>query len=144
MNNMQEEIVKILIKRGKELLNQPYRKIEFSRNPEADDLLNDINNFPHAFVLACIMDRQIKAERAWLIPYEISKEIGGFKFSRLLEIEQNQFRKIFNRKNLHRFNDTMAEYFYLAIQKIHRDYNDDVSNIWKGEPKKVQQWLRDF
>jgi len=93
--------------------------------------------FP-AFVLACIMDRQIKAERAWLIPYEISKEIGGFEFSRLLKIDQNEFREIFRRKSLHRFNDTMAENFYLGIQKIHRDYNDDTSNIWKGKPREVQ------
>lgn len=103
------------------------RKIEFTGNPKVDNLLNDIKNFPHAFVLACIMDRQIKAERAWLIPYEISKEIGGLKFSRLLKIDQSEFREIFRRKNLHRFNDTMAEYFHLGIQKIHRDYNDDAS-----------------
>jgi len=73
--------------------------------------------FP-AFVLACIMDRQIKAERAWLIPYEISKEIGGFEFSRLLKIDQNEFREIFRRKSLHRFNDTMAENFYLGFRKF--------------------------
>ncbi|MDL1957683.1 MAG: hypothetical protein LWW95_11665 [Candidatus Desulfofervidus auxilii] len=57
MNSMQEKIVRILIEKGKELLNQPYKKIEFTGNPEADALLNDIKNFPHAFVLACIMDR---------------------------------------------------------------------------------------
>ena len=28
----------------------------------------------------------------------------------------------------------MSEYFYLAIQKIHQDYNDDASNIWKDCP----------
>ena len=118
MNNMQEKIVEILIKRGKELLNQPYRKIEFTGNPEADDLLNDIKNFPHAFVLACIMDRQIKAERAWLIPYEISKEIGGFEFSRLLKIDQNEFREIFRRKNLHRFNIPWQSIFILEFRKF--------------------------
>jgi len=135
MNNRQERIVEILIKRGKELLKQPYRKVEFAGNPEADNLLNDIKTFPHAFVLACIMDRQMKAERAWLIPYEISKEIGGFEFSRLLKISRDRFKEIFNRKSLHRFNDTMAENFYLGIQKIHKDYNDDASNIWKGKPR---------
>jgi len=135
MDNKQEKIVEILIKRGKELLNQPYRKITFTGNPEADDLLNDIKNFPHAFLLACIMDRQMKAERAWLIPYKIFKEIGGFEFSRLLRISQKRFKEIFNRKSLHRFNDKMAENFYLGIQKIHIDYHDDASNIWKGTPK---------
>jgi len=28
----------------------------------------------------------------------------------------------------------MGENFYLAIQKIHNDYRDDASNIWKGNP----------
>jgi len=133
--NEQDKIVKILIKKGKELLKQPYTNIKFIGNLEADDLLNDIKNFPHAFVLACIMDRQIKAESAWLIPYEISKEIGGFEFSRLTKISQDRFKEIFNRKSLHRFNNTMAENFYLGIQKIHKDYNDDAANIWKGKPR---------
>ncbi len=135
LNNTQEKIVEILIKRGKELLKKPYKKIEFTRNSDADNLLNDIKNFPHAFVLACIMDRQIKAERAWLIPYGISKQIGGFDFSNLLQLSLRKVKEIFKKKNLHRFNDTMAEYFYYGIQKIRKDYNDDVSNIWKGHPK---------
>lgn len=131
----QEKIVKILIRKGKELFNQPYKKIEFTKNPEADNLLNNLKEYPHAFVLACIMDRQIKAEKAWLIPYKISKEIGTFKFSKLLSLKLSEIKKIFKRKNLHRFNEVMAENFYFAIQKIHKDYNDDASNIWKDRPK---------
>jgi len=69
MNNMQKQIVEILVKKGSELLNQPYKKIEFTQNPNADDLLNNIKEFPHAFVLACIMDRQMKSEKALSIPY---------------------------------------------------------------------------
>lgn len=41
----------------------------------------------------------------------------------------------FKRKNLHRFNDLISKYFYSAIRKIHNDYNDDASNIWKYNPK---------
>ena len=36
---------------------------------------------------------------------------------------------------MHRFNDEMAKNFCSAIQKIHKDYNNDASNIWKGNPK---------
>jgi endonuclease III len=133
-NNNREKIVKILIQKGEKLFKQPYKKIEFTKNPEADDLLNDLENHPHAFVLACIMDRQIKAERAWLIPYEISKEIEGFDFKRLLELHQSYIEKIFTKKKLHRFNDVMSKNFYLGIQKIHKDYKDDASNIWKNKP----------
>ncbi len=130
-----KKVVKILIQKGKELFNQPYKKVEFTKNQEADKLLNNLRKYPHAFVLACVMDRQIKAERAWLIPYKISKEIGGFEFSKLLSLNLKNIKKIFNKKSLHRFNDIMAKNFYLAIQKIHLDYNDNASNIWKNKPK---------
>lgn len=131
-----QQISDILIKRGQELLAQPYQKIEFSGNSRADDLLNDLKNYPHAFVLACIMDRQIKAEKAWLIPYEISKELGGFEFSKLLlSLDLDKVESIFKRKSLHRFNDIMAHNFYLAILRIHERYDDDASNIWGGNPK---------
>ncbi|CAD6493626.1 MAG: Endonuclease III [Candidatus Argoarchaeum ethanivorans] len=135
MEVKQEQIVEILIERGKELIEQPYTKIEFTGNTDADDLLNDIENFPHAFVLACIMDRQMKAEKAWLIPYEISKEIGGFEFSNLLKLNLDYLKETFRSKSLHRFNDTMAENFYFGIQKIHKNYNNDASDIWKDRPR---------
>lgn len=126
---MQEKIVEILIKRGNELLKQPYKKIDFTKNPEADDLLNNLEEFPHAFVLAYVMDRQMRAEKAWLIPYKIFEEIDSFEFPKLLELTLEQIKEIFKRKNLHRFNDIMAENFYLAIQKIHKQYDNDAFNI---------------
>ena len=135
MNRNQEQVVKKLVEKGWELLNRPYKKIEFTKNPDADDLLNNIKDFPHAFVLACIMDRQMKSEKALLIPYEVSQEIGGFEFSRLLRLEEEDLKEIFQRKNLHRFDDVMAKNFYLGIQKIHEDYKDDASNIWEGRPR---------
>jgi len=130
-----EKIVKILIQRGKELFNQPYKKVLITKNSKADDLLNNLKEYPHAFVLGCVMDRQMKAENAWLIPYKISKEIGGFKFKKLLTLKSGVIKGIFKRRNLHRFNDIMAKNFYSAIQKIHKDYKNDASNIWKNKPR---------
>ena len=127
-----EKIIKILKEKGNEILNKPPENIEFTKNEEADKLLNNLKDFPHAFVLACIMDRQIKAERAWLIPYEVSKEIKGFKISQLRTISPEEIIEIFEKKSLHRFNKIMGENFYLAIQKIHNDYLDDASNIWRN------------
>jgi uncharacterized HhH-GPD family protein len=129
-----EKIVKILIEKGKKLFNQPYKEILFTKNPEADELLNDLKNYPHAFVLGCLMDRQMKAENAWLIPYKFAKEIGGFQFKKLLSLKFKTIKDIFKRRHLHRFNDQMAEIFYSAIQKIHKDYANDASRIWSGEP----------
>lgn len=129
-----KQILNVLIERGNKRLSQPRQKVEFTGNEKADALLNDLEEHSHAFVLACVMDRQIKAERAWLIPYEISKEIGGFEFSRCLALKLEEIKEIFKQRRLHRFNDIMAENFYLGLQKIHENYNDDVSNIWKKNP----------
>lgn len=130
-----EKIVQILIKRGNELFDRPKQKVKFTGDLEADDLLNDLENFPHAFVLACVMDRQIKAERAWLIPYYISQEIGNFEFKELLKLDLYSIKNIFKKNSLHRFNDMMSTNFYSVIQLIHNKYNDDASKIWSDNPK---------
>jgi len=135
MINSKEKIVNILIEKGNELFKQTYKHIEFTKDKESDKLLNNLKDFPHAFFLACVMDRQIKAERAWLIPYEISEEIKSFEFLRLLRVNQEDIIEMFERKSLHKFNKVMGENFYLAIQKIHNNYQDNVSNIWKGNPR---------
>jgi len=135
MINSKEKVVNILIEKGNELFKQPYKYIEFTKNKESDKLLNNLKDFPHAFVLACVMDRQIKAERAWLNPYEISEEIKSFEFSTLLRVNQEDMIEIFKRKSLHRFNETMDINFYLATRKIHNNYQDDASNIWKDNPR---------
>ena len=133
MTDNQKEIVRILIKRGDEILHGSSKET-FTANEEANRLLGDIDRYPHAFVLACIMDRQIKAERAWEIPYKISKEIGGFEFSRLKKLSQSDLSRIFTKNSLHRFNKTMAKNFYLAIQKIQNDYQGDALKLWEGSP----------
>lgn len=136
MDSNLEKIKEILIKHGTELLNKSKLEIvRFTDNIESDTLMGDLEKRPHAYVLACVMDRQIKAERAWQIPYLISREIGSFEFSELLKLDLNRIKNIFKSKNLHRFNDIMAKNFFEAIQLIHIKYNDDASNIWKDNPK---------
>jgi len=126
--------VEILIRKGKDLLSQPYEFLEFTKIFEADKIFNNLKNYSHFFVLGCIMDRQMKAEKAWLIPYRFGKEIGGFSFQRFLSLDLAKVRQIFIKNKLHRFNQIMAKNFYLAIQKIHKDYKDNASNIWKNKP----------
>ncbi len=126
-------IVKKLISEGKKLLDSPKKEINYKTDiAEAENLLNDIVKHPHIFVLACVMDRQIKAERAWSIPYLVGKEISSYKFSEFLKLSLPDVKRIFNKKKLHRFNDMMSENFYSAIQDIHLKYNGDASMIWTG------------
>ena len=53
-----------LVEHGEALYKAPYELLHFTKNDDADRLLNDLAKHPHAFVLASIMDRQIRAERA--------------------------------------------------------------------------------
>jgi hypothetical protein len=46
--------------------------------PEADALVNNLKEFPHAFVLACLMDRQGGWKKAWQVPYRMSQRLGEF------------------------------------------------------------------
>jgi len=105
--------------------------VHFVDDPESNKFLNDLERFPHAYVLACLMDRQIKAERAWIIPVEIMSILGTFEINKLFHTSLESYRKIFNEKKLHRFNDTTAEVFYSGVQYIVNKYNGDASNIWK-------------
>lgn len=127
-----ETIITKLIEKGEILLNRPFEPLKFTKDDEVDKILNDIENYPHQFVLACVMDRQIRAERAWKIPYIISKEINDYKFSGFLNLSQEELLTLFQEKSLHRYNDKMAKCFYNAIQKIHIEYKDNASLIWKG------------
>ncbi len=47
-----------LLEKGNELFSAPPARIDFSGDAQADELTNDIGQVPHAFVLACVMDRQ--------------------------------------------------------------------------------------
>ena len=65
----------ILVRIGKERFKHPKDNVvHLVEDPEANVLLNDLDNYPHAYVLACCMDRQTKAERAWMIPFKIKNE----------------------------------------------------------------------
>ena len=88
MAQNERDIVALLVSKGEGMFQTPPSIIKFTGNEAADELLNDIKNYPHAFVLAWVMDKQIKAELAWLIPYRISTKLGGFEFSVLEELSE--------------------------------------------------------
>ncbi|MEW6620348.1 MAG: iron-sulfur cluster loop [bacterium] len=128
-----------LVEHGQILFRAPKQLITFTKEPQADALLNDLDNHPHAFVLACLMDRQVRAERAWLIPYRISQKIGGFSVQRMSELSRQDVKRLMREPEpLHRFVDTMTDHFYSAVQRIKNDYEGDAAIIWKGKPSSAE------
>ena len=125
----------ILVSLGKEYLSQSKnRYLRFVDDPESNAFLKDIEHYPHAFVLACCMDRQTKAERAWAIPYRIKQLLGSFDMNKLASVSKEEYRRLFRENTLHRFNDDMAEVFYDAVQLINTKYSGDASLIWANTP----------
>lgn len=125
----------ILVRIGRERFDNPeVNSVHLVNDQDANAFLNDLVNFPHAYVLACCMDRQTKAERAWMIPIKIRDNLGSFDMQVLASKSADDYNRIFTENNLHRFNDTMASVFYSAVQRIHTAYHDDASEIWKGRP----------
>ena len=111
LNNFNNKISKKLFKEDK-------ATVHLVNNEEQNKFLNDLEKCPHAFVLACLMDRQINAERAWAIPYKIYKEVGTFNIYKLKEKGKEYYKELFNKNKFHRFNNDMAEIFYNGICRI--------------------------
>lgn len=129
------EIRDKLVRRSEELLAGPKGTVVLSGVPEADQMLNDLGGQPHAFVLGCIMDRQIKAERAWLIPFEIHRRTGTSTFEELAGLSLAAIRRAMTSPSaLHRFTADMSVYFHEGVGRIRRVYGGDASTIWSGDP----------
>lgn len=133
------EIRDFLVEWGKSIFESPKQVHNFTKSDPANGLLNDLDGFPHAFVLACVMDRQIKAERAWMIPYEISLKIGGFSMDQLRQLSLKRMSGLMLKpKPLHRFAEKMSQYFHTTIHRIEEQYDSDASLIWKGNPSSAE------
>ena len=116
---------------------------EFSKNDHvifcSDEDVNEMvrghfAKHPHLYVLSCLMDKQIDADRAWRIPFTVCDTIGAYDIYELNSIPEDNYRALFNEKKLHRFNDSMAKVFKSAIGRIIEDYRGDASSIWEGKP----------
>jgi len=124
-----------LVERGEALFRAPRESVRFTEHDAADRLLNDLAHHPHAFVLASVMDRQIKAERAWFIPFRFMEKLGSFSMDTLLSQSEADVRRLMTEPEpLHRFVDMMATFFFRAVQRIAREHNSDASRIWTGKP----------
>lgn len=138
------QIAEILVGKGKTLFDSP-REVAtlFAGNVDADNLLNDLENTPHAFVLACVMDRQIKAELAWLIPYRFAEKLGDFRFSTLARLNLQEVENLMTvPAPLHRFPTEMSRNFYIAVQTIAEKYSGVASNIWMSKPSSAEVVFR--
>lgn len=133
------EQARLLTKRGRRLFRAPAAPIEFTGHASADRMLNDLGRYPHAFVIACIMTRQMRAERCWMVPYALKRRAGTFRMQRLRRLTDAEVLKAFTKPApLHRYTAEMARNFQFAIQLIATKYRGDASRIWADEPSSAE------
>lgn len=137
---MKEKLIRDrLVEHGQALFSAPKQLIEFTGVAEADALLNNLTEYPHAFVLACVMDRQIRAEKAWLIPFKISEKLNGFSMTKLCQLSRADLNRLMTEPApLHRFVDKMSGFFHSAVQRINKHYANDASQIWVDKPSSAE------
>lgn len=121
-----------IIKIGEKILTEPKSTVEFTKNKKWNDLLNDLDNYSHLFILACIGDKQIKEERAWSIPMIIAEKIGGFEFEKFNSLTAEKIKQLFIENSLHRFNSDVSLQYFEAIKKISNEYDGIANNIWRN------------
>lgn len=109
-------------------------RVHFSENMEAHNLINNLEKYPHAYVLACLMDRQIKAEKAWEIPFKIKKQLGSFELNQIISNNEEFYSKLFQKHKLHRLTSEMGKIFYRGAMRIKEEYAGDATHIWKDKP----------
>ena len=126
-----------LVRIGKERffdLKNTIKRHQFTGNDDIDEYFNDLDKYAHLYVLSCLMDRGIKAEKAWKIPYLISKYFNAFDMESLSKLSYEEILDFFLTNKPHRYNEDMAKVFYQGVQKIHSEYNNDIAQIWKNKP----------
>ena len=137
------DISEILIEHGKELLFSPKEFVRFTEDYEADTLLNDMDNYPHAFVIAVIMNRQIKVERAWTIPYKLKQRLGSFDFQHLANLSEKEILEaMIYPEPLHRLKNIMSKNIFFTIERVANTYDGVASRIWDDNPNSALLVLR--
>ncbi|MYE33715.1 MAG: iron-sulfur cluster loop [Gemmatimonadales bacterium] len=97
--------------------------------PAARDLVNDLERYPHAFVLACVADRQTKADIAWSLPHAIREAAGGFDIDTLLGLDKDTWTSVLASSG-HRLATKMEQLLPAAVRHIWDRYGGDASRIW--------------
>jgi endonuclease III len=128
-----EPILDFFVEEGKKFFDAPRKPIQFTDDETANALVNDIENTPHAFFVACLMDTQIKAEKAWRVPLELKQRMGNFRFETLKAKSCEELEFLMSTPTcLHRYVANKSLYLYEAIQRIDAQYGGWAANLWEG------------
>lgn len=117
--------------------------VRFTPNAQANALLH---SDPFAFLTAVIADQGIPAERAWAVPYELSRRLGHLDPARIA-LDRDGVRQAFSTPpKLHRFINDVAGWTCDAASIVMERFAGDASAIWSDRPSaaKLRRRFDDF
>jgi len=130
-----ERLVNRLVEEGAALLAQPRMPAQFAYEPAADAILNDIEQYPQAFVFGCLCNRQGSAKQAWLVPLRVLQRFGTLDVGALARRSQADWERVMRRPEpIHRMPEKMAGVLYLGVQRLSNEYGGDAGRIWADTP----------
>ncbi len=103
----------------------------------AEKLIRNIIDYPHALLLASLMDTNVDANVAWTIPNRVFEVCGKFDIQSLYNIPLERYELWFSgNPSWHRHPIKKAKVFYDAVHKIVEDseLQGDASRLWKDKP----------
>jgi uncharacterized HhH-GPD family protein len=107
------------------------RRVAFTPDPDANAFVHE---HPFAFLVAVVADMGIKAERAWALPYELSRRLGGLTPDRLVAEPAAVHAAVGRPPKLHRFVNVIPAWLVRAAEIVLRDYGGDAGAIWGDQP----------
>ena len=132
------DLVQRLIARSTELSAVTHAPVLVD-DPDANALVTDLAGRPHAFVYACIADRQVKAELAWSLPHALQQRLGSIDPESLhSDGPEAVARAMRNPTTLHRFPEDIGEAIWRGAERIVERYQSDASRIWSGRPSSAE------
>jgi len=132
---LHHRLIEVARKRNRE----QFKNFEFSTNMKANALIKDISRYPHAYLIALIMNSSMPFMRAYDIPFYLRRRIGGFSFRRLRVLTQKEIvRAMTMPSSLHRYSQAMSKNLYRAIRILEEKYFGDASRIWADRPSSAE------
>jgi hypothetical protein len=125
----------LLIAEGTAMLQRPFEFVRFTGDDNADALLNDLAHYPHPFLFARLVDRQIPAERTWKVLFIVRERLGSLELTDFVAVDEARWMDVMrNPTPAHRLPETMATVLFRATQRVASHYDSDASHIWNDTP----------
>ncbi len=85
----------------------------------------------NAFLFGVISDRMMKAQKAWQVPFELSKRLGHLDVGKIALLGETELEGFLRKPtNLHRFNAAMAKAFIAASKYVVANHKGAALNMW--------------